>query len=124
MFSDFNSASNALASVTVEGKKTATFQNLAGAVAEASGHLTEAETYFSEALRLQPTNQAVQLNLAMVYLHGTNVSAKPKARIILNRLTTNYSNPALRSMALRELMMDAEQNQQLAINKLFTIISY
>ncbi len=57
IFRDYNTASNALASVSVEGQKTAAFQNVAGTVAEAANHMAEAEAHFSEALRLEPTNR-------------------------------------------------------------------
>jgi predicted Zn-dependent protease len=110
---DYNTATSALASVSGEGRKTAAFQNVAGTVAEAANNMAEAEAHFSEALRLEPANQAVQLNLAMVQLHGTNVSAQSEARTVLVRISADSANPALRCMALRELIMDAEKYQQL-----------
>jgi tetratricopeptide (TPR) repeat protein len=111
---DYNTATKALAAVSVEGRKTAAFQNVAGTVAEAANNMAEAEAYFEEALRLEPTNRAVQLNLAMVRLHGTNLSDQLAARTVLGRISADPASPALRCMALRELIMDAEKNQQLA----------
>jgi tetratricopeptide (TPR) repeat protein len=110
---DYNLATNTLESVSAEGKKTASFQNVAGTVAESAGQLAEAEAHFSQALRLEPTIPAIQLNLAKVRLHGTNLTTKPEARTVLARIADNPGNAGLSVVALRELIGDARRSQQL-----------
>ena len=52
--SDYNTASNALAGVSLSDKKTATYLDLAGELATASGDPGEAEADFAEASRVDP----------------------------------------------------------------------
>jgi hypothetical protein len=73
----------------------------------AISHLAEAEVYLKEAARLDPTNPAPQLNLAVVRLHQTNEQAQSQARLALNELR---SNPGLKCQALRELTIDAARH--------------
>jgi cytochrome c-type biogenesis protein CcmH/NrfG len=110
---DYVVATNTLASVSADGRKTAAFQNVAGTVAEAANQIAEAEAHFQEAAHLQPTNQAIQLNLAMVRLHGTNVPAQLEGRNVLKRIANDSSNPPLRTLALRELVLDAAHASQM-----------
>jgi tetratricopeptide (TPR) repeat protein len=110
---DYSTATNTLASVKAEDKKSAAFHSVAGTVAEAAGRMQEAEGHFVEVLRLQPANQAIQLDLAMVRLLGTNKSAKADSRTALARIAADQSNPAGSAMALRELIMDAVRSQNL-----------
>ena len=110
---DFNSASNALASVNAAGQKTAAFQNVAGAGAEAAGRLAEAEAHYIEAARLDPKVPAIQVNLAKVRLQGTNESAKAESRTVLASIAADPGNAALCCVALRELIKDAARSQHL-----------
>lgn len=111
-FRDYPSATNALEGIDAPGKKTAAYHNIAGAVALAAGQVTQAEEHFQEAARLEPSNLAPQMNLAVVRLHGTNDLDVAEARIMLQRLRTNPTNAALRCQALRELATDALRNRQ------------
>ena len=113
MFRDYASATNALAAVTAEGRKTASFHNLAGAVEASGNQLAEAEADFIEAARLEPTNQAPQLNLAVIRLHGTNATELREARTALEGISAHSSNPGLRCQALRELVADAAHSKQM-----------
>ena len=106
-FRDYATATNALEAVSAAGKKTAAYQNIAGAVATAINDLKDAEAHFAEAIRLEPSNAAPQLNLAIVRLHGTNQASMAEARTTLSRLSTNPTNATLRCQALRELIVDA-----------------
>ncbi len=110
---DYNTATNALASVSAEGKKTAAFQNVAGAAAEVGGQLAAAEAYYLEAARLEPTVPAIQLNLAKVQLQEANETKKTEARTVLNRIAADPANAGLCSVALRELIADARRSQQM-----------
>jgi predicted Zn-dependent protease len=117
-------ATNALEGVNADGKKTAAFHNMAGAVDAAINKTAEAEEHFLEASRLEPQNPAPQLNLAVVRLHRTNELELAEARTALDRLASNRTNSALRCQALRELTLDAMRHKQesmgLALSKQLT----
>jgi hypothetical protein len=61
---------------------------------------------------LDPQNQNVQLNLAVVRLHGTNLAAVTEARDSLRQLSSSATNSFLRCQALRELAFDALRHRQ------------
>ncbi len=104
---DYASATNALEGVNATGKKTAAYHNIAGAVAAAANQPAAAEAHFLEAVRLEPQNPAMQLNLAVVRLHGSNAPALAEARSALKRISANPTNGTLRCQALRELTVDS-----------------
>jgi tetratricopeptide (TPR) repeat protein len=110
MFRDYELATNALDGVDAAGKKTAAYYNIAGVVASTVGQFAQAEAHFLEAARLEPTNPAPQLNLAVVRLHSTNTSAIAEARTTLTRISSSSS--ALRCQALRELVVDSMRSRQ------------
>jgi tetratricopeptide (TPR) repeat protein len=110
MFRDYELATNALEGVDAAGKKTAAYYNIAGVVASTVGQFAQAEAHFLEAARLEPTNPAPQLNLAVVRLHGTNTLAMAEARTTLTRISSSSS--ALRCQALRELVVDSMRSRQ------------
>jgi len=110
MFREYAVATNALAGVDANGKKSCAYQNLAGEVASTVGQLAQAEADFIEASRLEPTNPVPQLNLATVRLHGTNATALAEARAALTHISSSSS--ALRCQALRELVMDSMRFHQ------------
>jgi Flp pilus assembly protein TadD len=112
MFRDYALATNALEGVDAAGRKTAAYQNIAGAVASTVGQFAQAEAHFLEAARLEPTNPAPQLNLAVVRLQGTNTSAMAEARTTLKRLSSDPTNSLLRCQALRELVVDSMRSRQ------------
>lgn len=112
MFRDYTTATNALAGVSDEGRKTATYHNVAGAVAAFANELPQAAAHFEEACRIEPTNQAPQINLAIIRLRGTNELDTAEARIALQRVVANPNRPALRCAALRDLIADALRSKQ------------
>src|SRR5262245_46455899 len=65
---DFPSASKALVSVDESGKQLAGYHKTSAILALATGNTAEAEQHFGEALRREPTNVLVQLNLEIVRL--------------------------------------------------------
>jgi len=85
---------------------------VAGAVAAAANQSALAEAQFLEAAMLDPQNQSVQLNLAVVRLHGTNLAAITEARDSLKQLSSYATNSFLRCQALRELAFDALRHRQ------------
>ncbi|HUA67153.1 MAG TPA: hypothetical protein VMA13_01280 [Candidatus Saccharimonadales bacterium] len=106
-------ATNALAGVNQANKNTVAYQNVAGAVAAAAHQPAQAEAHFLEALQLDPQNQNVQLNLAVMRLQGSNDLDQAEARIMLERISLSATNAFLRSQALRELAVDALRHRQM-----------
>jgi Flp pilus assembly protein TadD len=94
------------------GRNTVAYHNVAGAVAAGANQTAQAEAQFLEAAMLDPENQSVQLNLAVVRLHGTNLAAVTEARDSLKQLSSNATNSFLRCQALRELAFDALRHRQ------------
>jgi thioredoxin-like negative regulator of GroEL len=103
----YDEASNTLAGVDATGRKTAPYFNVAGELALAVNRPDEAQSDFAEAARLDPSNPAPQLSLAVVELHRTNELDRSEARIALKRISLNSTNLLLRAQAKRELIMDA-----------------
>jgi tetratricopeptide (TPR) repeat protein len=109
---DYPTATNALEGVAATDRKTAAYHNIAGAVAAAAGQRTQAEAHFVEAVRLEPQNPELQLNLAVVRLHGTNLPAIAEARATLKQIGATATNSFLRCQALRELASYAFSRRQ------------
>lgn len=97
-------AAVALSAVDTAGRQTADFHKLAGAIAWSTGNPAEAERQYLEALRLDPGNVSVHLNLATIHLVSTNSAVVDAARKSLEDMTTNS---VLKLTALRYLMEDA-----------------
>ena len=112
MMRDHATATNALGGVDQAGQSTVAYHNVAGAVAAAANQSALAEAQFLEAAMLDPQNQSVQLNLAVVRLHGTNLAAITEARDSLKQLSSYATNSFLRCQALRELAFDALRHRQ------------
>src|SRR5262249_35994497 len=79
-----------------------------GALAWEAGKREVAEAEYLEALRLEPANQTITLNLATVRLFSTNSALATQARSALEQTPTNSS---LRTTALRYLITDARAHQ-------------
>jgi len=118
-FRDYSAATNALEGVDAAGRNTAGYHNVAGAVALIVNQFDVAQAHFLEAARLEPTNPAPALNLAVVRLYGTNVGARAEARDALKSIAV--TNLELRCQALRELLAEAarrrETNTALTLSK-------
>ena len=112
MMRDHATATNALGGVDQAGQSTVAYHNVAGAVAAAANQSALAEAQFLEAAMLDPQNQSVQLNLAVVRLHGSNLPALTLARNSLKQLSSSATNSFLRCQALRELAFDALRHRQ------------
>jgi len=107
MFHNYLLATNALAGISEADKKNVGYQNIAGTTALMGGQLDDAEAYFNEAIRLDPSNPIPALNLAVVRLHRTNSLDMAEARISLQRVIMNSTNVDLANQARRELIVDA-----------------
>jgi predicted Zn-dependent protease len=101
---NLSSAAEALRGVPDKYKATADYHKLAGALAWTSGQALEAEKECTEALRLDPTNKEILLNLATIQLAMTNPAVNAAARATLTQLV---SDPILGSLALHHLLADA-----------------
>lgn len=107
LFHDYSIATNTLAGMSDADKHSAAYQDIAGTVALMGGELDDAEAHFSEAIRLDPSNQTSELNLSVVRLHRTNSLDMAEARIALQRVVLNSTNANVVSQARRELINDA-----------------
>lgn len=101
---DSASAVQALRGVDEKSRSTAEFHKLRGVLAWNMHLPAEAEKEFSEALRLEPTNQVISLNLATIGLVSTNPAVADNARLELEKVPTNSP---LHLIALRFLTTDA-----------------
>src|SRR5580658_7678111 len=77
---DLRSAADALTGVDESGKKTATYHKLQGQLVWSINDAAEAEKQYSDALKLEPGNQMVVLNLATIHLASTNPAIADAAR--------------------------------------------
>ena len=105
--SDLRSASNALAGLDhLAGTSAAypKYQKLSGALAWELGKRDEAEKHYQEALRLEPGNPSIVLNLDTIHLTSTNAGVAAAARLSLEKVATNAE---FRLVALRYLTADA-----------------
>ena len=82
---DFKSATNALAGLDENSKGTAMYHKLSGALAWGLGKNGEAEKHYREALRLEPGNLSVVMNLDTIGLASTNSEVASAARLSLER---------------------------------------
>ena len=83
------SAVQALRGIDEKNRTTAAFHKLAGTLAWDYHGAADAEKEFSAALKLEPTNQVVLLNLATVHLASTNQTVVEGARTFLEQVPRN-----------------------------------
>ena len=106
--SDISSAIQALRGVDTNSRATAEFHKLAGGLAWNLHDPADAEKQYAAALQLEPTNQAVILNLATVRLVSTNKVVASEARATLEGIPVKSP---LHLMALRALATDAADHK-------------
>jgi predicted Zn-dependent protease len=104
---DYATAASALAGIDEAGRNTAPYYNVAGEVALTQNKPAEAEADFAQCVRLDPSNYAPQLSLAVLELHSSNALDMAEARISLRRIGMNSTNIPIRLQAERELVLDA-----------------
>ena len=109
-FSQLNLARKTLDAVDSAGRANVKYHQLAGALAIAEKKLSLAETEFAAALQLEPNNQQLALNVAIIRLTSSDPATRDKARADLVRLAEQDS---LRLDALRALTSDALANKSL-----------
>ncbi len=104
---DLKSAADALSGTDESNKSTATYHKLNGALAWESHQAAEAEKQYLEALRLEPTNAVVMLNLATIRLASTNAAIANAARLSMEQMAAS-TDPEIHGTALRFLATDAK----------------
>jgi predicted Zn-dependent protease len=107
---DLNGAAQALGGVDEKARSTAEYHKLRGALAWGAHVPTEAEKEYSEALRLEPTNQIVAINLDTIGLASTNAATANKARASLEKIAPNSP---LHLTAVRFLAEDAAAHKNI-----------
>jgi len=107
---DLRSAADALGGVNDSNKSSVTYHKLAGALAWELHKAAEAETQYTEALRLEPTNASITLNLATIHLASTNKEIANAARLFMEQLAAT-TNCELRTTALQYLASDANAHK-------------
>lgn len=110
-FNDVETARKALDGMDAAGKQLAVSQQLAGVLDLAGRQLDQALAHFQEALRLEPTNPAPQLDVALVQLQMSDPAVVARGRAALQGLA---AIPAVRCEALRQLAGDALRQTNLA----------
>jgi predicted Zn-dependent protease len=93
-------AKTALEGLSRKDKESAEYHKLAGALAWELRDATEATRQYTEALKCEPANLAVVMNLATIDLASTNDSVAAAGRSQLQQLTTNAE---VRIAALKQL---------------------
>jgi predicted Zn-dependent protease len=114
---DPNAAAFALSSVGAMATNSAIYHKLMGALAWETKHAAEAEKQYLEALRQEPANQTILLNLATVRLSSTNQAVADAARLSLQQVPANSS---LRPTALRYLIADAQVHNDPARARIYS----
>jgi predicted Zn-dependent protease len=106
---DVRGAAQALSGLDEKSRSTATFHKLAGALAWQLKDAADAEKQYSEALQLEPGNEATVLNLSTIRLASTNKAVADAARLALEQIP---ANSAVHPTALRYLAADAAAHER------------
>lgn len=107
-FGEFDLARQTLDAIDSTGRANLKYHQLAGALAIAEKKPVLAESEFAAALELEPGNQQLALNLAIVRLTSLDLPTREKARAELVGLARQNS---VRLEALRALTSDALANR-------------
>lgn len=113
----FATATRILNEIGPADRLSVTYQRLAGVLAVKCARLPAAENYFTEVLRLDPTNQVSQICLAILQLQSTNPPVHGAARATLEKLA---AQPGIGSLALRPLVAESLDRKDLARAEAFS----
>ena len=106
-----------LTEVAASCSNRASYQMLAARLALGNHDLADAKIHFQKAIELDPTNQLYVLNLATLQLVMSDEAAKKEAREALSKLLTD---PQFKIAALRPLVIDRLENQDLSAAKRYS----
>lgn len=107
---DLSSAAQALGGIDEKSRSSIQFHKLRGALAWGVHAPAEAQKEYAEALRLDPTNQIVALNLDTIGLASTNPAVVDQARAALEKIP---ANSPIHLAAGRFLVEDAASHKSL-----------
>ena len=113
----FATATRTLNEIEPADRQSVTYQRLAGVLAVKCARLPAAEKYFTEVLRLDPTNQVSQVSLAILQLQSTNPPVHDAARATLEKLAPQ---PGIGALAMRPLVAESLDRKDLARAEAFS----
>jgi predicted Zn-dependent protease len=111
LLNDAKEARQVLTSIQEAGRNRSDFHELVAALAMAENNLQAAQQEAATALKLDPQNKNLQLNLAVLNLQSDDKQVVQGARKSLEQLATD---PAYAHNALRQLTGDALKRQEYA----------
>lgn len=111
-FSENETAENALAQVSTEGKTTADFHATSALLAQAKGESDKEQSEWAEAVRLAPDNKEYQLQLGTVRLRSHDPKEHQSGIEILQALR---ADPAQQAPATRGLITDGVARRESAV---------
>ena len=100
----FPMAARTLAEIPPAYQPTATYQRLAGTLALKLGQSQKAERFFTELIRLEPTNSLNRLSLALIQIASTDQQIRQAARSTLEALA---NDPLVGLQAIRPLATES-----------------
>lgn len=109
-FGRLDTARKALEMVPSPQRDRAAYHVVAGWLARAQGNDADVEMHFAAAVEQEPANDLYQFNLAVLRIRSTAPEKSDEARKVLERLS---KVPAYRAGALRALLSDAVQHDEL-----------
>lgn len=109
-FGQLDVARHALERVPEKDRDKAAYHVVAGWLARAQGNDADVEQHFAAAVKQEPANDLYQFNLAVLQVRASDPAVNSAARATLERLA---SVPAFRPGALRALLSDAIQKNEL-----------
>lgn len=110
-FGDPERAEQALARLPLTNRNTAAFHNSAAMLKAAQGNLSQAEAHFAVALKLNPGDEQLQINHAVILLQAQDTNIVAKGIATLEKLS---SDPLYRRMALQNLAQAYLRNNRSA----------
>jgi hypothetical protein len=109
-FGQLDTVRKALQHVAPEDQDRAAYHVVAGWLARAEGNEAEVERNFAAAVSQEPGNDLYQFNLAFLRIRSESPKKREESRTVLDRLS---KSPGFRTGALRALLGDAIQNNDL-----------
>ena len=117
---DLPSATEALSGLDAKSKTMAVYYKLEGAMAWSTNDWHIAETNYLEAARLEPTNTAIQLNLATIHMTSTNEAVARAGRSAMETIAASTTETEMRITALHQLLRDAINHKSLKRAEIFS----
>jgi Flp pilus assembly protein TadD len=107
-FGDITTAKDALERIGAKAQTNAAYHEALGQLAGANKQPDQAERHFEQALKLQPNDQKVKLELATVQLRSDIAATQDNGRAVLQTLLDDKS---LRATAAKTLLQNAVEHK-------------